>query len=126
MRNLTDHGNDGINEKLRIEVEDDQRDPRKQDHTSYHFYAHRFGQWQPAGDIKFPKGPAMEEGPEHVTNEMLIAVVMDRLRAFLSEEKDPRARYEHDTALLFLETALDWMKKRVKSRWQGWQSREQR
>jgi hypothetical protein len=64
-------------------------------------------------EIPFQDGPLKEVGPNGLTNEALLAIVIDRLQGF--NEGEWRCR-ENSVALTHLETALLWLDKRTKDR----------
>lgn len=64
-------------------------------------------------EIYFQNGPIKERGINGVTNEALLAVVIDRLRSF---QNGPFPSTENSQALNHVELALDWLKKRTKDR----------
>lgn len=80
---------------------------------------HHF-QVRPAGDsleilteVDFQKGPIKENGVNGVCNEDLIAMVICRLDHFQDSEF---ACYENDIAIVKLEEALLWLRKRTMGR----------
>lgn len=64
-------------------------------------------------DIKFQNGPIGEAGVNGVTQEALLAVVIDRLRSFQAR---PFACRENALALTKLEEALHWLHHRTQAR----------
>lgn len=63
--------------------------------------------------ISFQNGPIKEAGINGITNESLLAVVIDRLRGFQS---GPFACRENAVALTHLEDSLMWLQKRTRDR----------
>lgn len=63
--------------------------------------------------IPFQKGPVSERGVNGFTNEILIALAIDRLRSFQRGEYSCR---ENAIALTHLEDAMHWLKHRTESR----------
>ena len=63
--------------------------------------------------ISFQNGPIKENDVNGVTNESLMAIVIDRLRGFQSGEFACR---ENAVALTKLEESLMWLKKRTQDR----------
>ena len=63
--------------------------------------------------ILFQNGPIPETGVNGVTQEVLIAIVIDRLRSF---QAGPFSSKENAVALTHLETALLWLQKRTHDR----------
>ncbi len=73
---------------------------------------------EPQGDAKpvalaFQKGPIAEAGVNGITNEALMAVVIDRLRSF--QGSDYRCR-ENALAITHLEEAMHWLHHRTRAR----------
>ena len=76
--------------------------------------------------IKFQFGPVKEAGFNGISNESLIAVVIDRLRGFQHKRKadgsydfNSRGEYaskENAQSLTYLEEALMWQQKRTRDR----------
>lgn len=65
------------------------------------------------GTIKFQDGGIAERGNNGITNEALIAIVIDRLQGFQSGNFKCR---ENAIALTKLEEALLWLQKRTRDR----------
>ena len=63
--------------------------------------------------LEFQKGPIKEFGVNGITNEVLIAVVIDRLQGFQS---GPYACRENAIALTKLQEAAMWLESRTKAR----------
>jgi hypothetical protein len=63
--------------------------------------------------IGFQNGPIQEAGANGITQEALLAVVIDRLRGFQS---GPYACRENAIALTHCEDALMWLQKRTRDR----------
>ena len=64
-------------------------------------------------DVKFQNGPIKEAGVNGVMNEDLIAIVIDRMRGFQSEDY---ACSDNAVALIKLEEALMWLRHRTEER----------
>ena len=64
-------------------------------------------------DIKFQKGPIAEAGANGISNESLLAVVIDRLQKF---QEGPYKCRENALALTKLEEAMHWLQSRTKAR----------
>lgn len=116
-RELTDHMVNPANEKLRIEVLDgagsggashsyriDGYDPS----TNTEF----FGEYRMT-ELLFQNGPIPDVGVNGITHEALLAVLIDRLRAFQS---GPFACRENALALTKLEQAMHWLHHRTRAR----------
>jgi len=65
--------------------------------------------------ILFQNGPIPKVGVNGITNEALLAIVIDRLRGFQS---GPFACSENQQAMLSTEAALYWLQKRTRNRMQ--------
>ena len=63
--------------------------------------------------LQFQHGPINEVGVNGITNEILIAMVMDRLEGF---QAGPFACKDNAEALNFLQLALEWLKIRTEKR----------
>lgn len=110
-RTLTDHKVNVLNEAISISVDDlpgagganheytIQGAPDCTDIRPFH--------------ISFQNGPIKEVGVNGVSNEALLAVVIDRLRGFQS---GPFACRDNDQALARLEEGLAWLQKRTRER----------
>lgn len=119
MREITDHRLGCGNEPMVVAAMDDQG-PGGANHV-YHLYVNESviadGLLKPGvtvhQQIQFQKGPIKENGINGITNEQLLAVVIDRLRMFQS---GPFSCRENEVALTKLETAMLWLKKRTLDR----------
>lgn len=78
-----------------------------------HLYAIEYHTPISAVQIPFQKGPIGEVGINGITNEALIAVVIDRLRGFQSGQYACR---ENALALTNLEQAMHWLHHRTRHR----------
>lgn len=126
MRTLTDHKTNETNEALTIEVLDDpgaggachvyaimspqdieaNRNAKGPAKDADHVTANR-------AIIRFQNGPIKEVGTNGVTQEALLAIVIDRLRSF---QAGPYSSRENSLALTHAETALLWLQKRTRDR----------
>ena len=111
MRNLTDHivENDAANHQLQIEVTDEPGAG-----GANHEYL--VSTPPPSGrtfQISFQNGPILENGVNGLTQEALLAVVIDRLRAFQAGKFSCR---ENAIALTHCEDALMWLQRRTRAR----------
>ncbi len=74
----------------------------------------------PLATIKFQKGPVLAGQPNGVSNEALIAIVLDRLRGFQGAgPPDSGGNFpcrENDLAITKLEEGLMWLHKRTRDR----------
>lgn len=64
-------------------------------------------------EIKFQDGPIAEAGVNGLTQEVLLAIVMDRLQAF---QKGPFACRENALALTNIEQGMMWLQQRTRNR----------
>jgi len=71
------------------------------------------GMEEAVGKIKFQKGPVQEAGPNGLTNESLLAVVIDRLQGFQAGDFSCR---ENALALTKLQEAMHWLQHRTLDR----------
>lgn len=67
----------------------------------------------PTIDIRFQNGAIQEAGANGVSNESLLAVVIDRLQCF---QKGPFACRENALALTHLEETMHWLNHRTQGR----------
>lgn len=64
-------------------------------------------------DIEFQNGPIQEVGTNGITQEVLLAIVIDRLQCF---QKGPYSCRENAIALTKIEEAVHWLHHRTKAR----------
>lgn len=129
MRTITDHKVNGLNEAIKIQATD-QPGPGGANH-SYILFIPDSVPTKPGvtvhTGISFQNGPiASPEDFNGLTNEALLAVVIDRLRGFQFQRKEDgsfdeskRGTYackENACALTHLEEALMWLQKRTRDR----------
>lgn len=115
MRTITDHIANPVNDRLEITVLDEPGAGGA--NHEYRITATDDGSGKPHAiadhHISFQNGPINEHGVNGVTQEVLLAVVIDRLRSF---QAGPFACNENGEALAHAEQALDWLKSRTKAR----------
>lgn len=116
MKELYDHKANPCNEALKIKVIDEPG-PGGANHL-YHIFADESNPNITVPEtvycvIPFQNGPIKEAGVNGVTQEALLAVVIDRLRGFQSGQYACR---ENAIALTKLEEALMWLQKRTRGR----------
>ena len=63
--------------------------------------------------VEFQNGPIKEQGINGITQEALLAILIDRLRGF---HEGPYRCWENAVALIHLEDALIWLQKRTRDR----------
>lgn len=109
MRTVTYHKANEANERISIEADDLGAG------CASHVYAIRWdsGTTGGASEVRFQNGPIAESGVNGVTNEALLAVVIDRLRCFQS---GPFSCRENALALTKLEEAMHWLNARTAER----------
>jgi hypothetical protein len=125
MRNLTDHivENDAANHQLEIKVTDEPGAG-----GAHHRYeitkfdasgnASAVSSTMPVAQmdglvVLFQNGPIPEHGVNGVTQEALLAIVIDRLRSF---QAGPFSCRENAIALTHCEDALMWLQRRTRAR----------
>lgn len=115
MRTITDHKVNGLNEALEIHA-----GVRGSGNASHHYtiFIPDSVPLKPGvtvhTDLPFQNGPiASPEDFNGLTNEALVAVVIDRFRGF---QEGPFKCRENAIALTHLEEALMWMQKRTRDR----------
>jgi hypothetical protein len=107
MRQLTEHNVGAVNEKIRITVADEPGSG-----GANHLYAIDV-EGLPTLELVFQKGALLEVGPNGITQEALLAVVIDRLRCF---QEGPFPSEENKNALDNAEAALEWLQLRTRNR----------
>jgi len=115
VRKLTVHKVGGLNENLRIDVMDDPGDG-----GACHEY--RVSLVNPGDEatpltvrqeISFQKGALDDKGLNGISNEALLAIVIDRMQGFQTSKFACR---ENALALTSMEQALMWLQKRTRDR----------
>ena len=115
MRTLFDHKLNGLNDNLAVYAADEPSNG-----GASHAYAISWGDptdstghSQQTLPITFQKGALSETGPNGISQEVLLAILIDRLRGFQS---GPFSCRENAVALTKLEEALMWLQKRTRDR----------
>lgn len=109
------HGHEGnpLNDALRIVADE----PNAEFGNSSHHYEviHDKGAQIPAplGKIDFQEGPIKEHGVNGVTNEVLLAIVRNRLEGF---QNSPFKCRENALAITKIEEAMHWLHHRTRER----------
>lgn len=106
MRSITDHIANPINDRITITAMDEPGAG-----GANHYYAIGVNGSERA--IHFQKGPIAEMGVNGITQEVLLAVVIDRLRSF---QAGPFACPENADALTHATEALEALKSRTRER----------
>ena len=108
MREITDHKVNPANDKLTIMVTDEPGAGG----ANHEYMVTGFD----AGGQhyeRFQNGPIAEHGVNGITQEVLLAIVADRLRSF---QAGPFSSRENAVALTHVETAMLWLHKRTLDR----------
>lgn len=108
MRKITDHIANPVNDRIEICVMDEPGAG-----GAHHHYAVDVDGTENGLDVHFQNGPIAEAGVNGVTQEVLLAIVIDRLRCF---QAGPFACKENANALTNAEESLRWLKSRTKAR----------
>ena len=114
MRTITDHKLNGLNDALEIRALDESG-PGGANHCYEVFVPDHLS--APGVTVhmtvQFQKGPIAEAGINGISNEALLALVVDRLRSF---QGGAYACRENAVALTNCEQALMWLQKRTRDR----------
>jgi hypothetical protein len=109
MRTINDHKVNPANDSIEIAVLDEPGAG-----GANHKYDVSWGPGEYQGiHINFQNGPIAEAGVNGVTQEVLIAICIDRLRSF---QAGPYACRENALALTKLEEAQQWLHSRTRAR----------
>lgn len=108
MRKIIDHIANPANDRIEISVMDEPGSG-----GAHHHYAVDVEGSENGMDVHFQNGPIAKHGINGVTQEVLLAIVIDRLRCF---QAGPYACTENAKALAHAEQSLDWLKSRTKAR----------
>jgi hypothetical protein len=108
MRKITDHVANPVNDRIEITVMDEPGAG-----GAHHHYAVDVDGSENGLDVHFQNGPIAEAGVNGVTQEVLLAIVIDRLQCF---QAGPYACKENGEALGYCLMALDWLKTRTRAR----------
>ena len=116
-REITSHKVNGLNEAISIEAVDG---PGAGNASHVYSIAHYTKPFDPEPRVQtmdclihFQNGPINESGVNGISNEALIAIVIDRLQGFQSGDFKCR---ENDIALTHLEDAQHWLQHRTRAR----------
>ena len=108
MRKITEHKVNPANDRIDISVLDEPGAG-----GACHHYAVDVDGSENGMDVKFQNGPIAEVGVNGVTQEVLLAIVIDRLRSF---QAGPYACPENADALTHATEALESLKSRTRAR----------
>lgn len=110
MRKITEHVINPANDRIDITVMDEPGPG-----GANHHYAVDVDGSENGLDIHFQNGPINENGVNGITQEVLLAIVADRLRSF---QAGPFACRENALALTKIEEAQHWLAHRTRTRMQ--------
>jgi|SRR5579862_650142 len=114
MRQITDHKVNGLNEALQIEVLDE---PGQGGACHEYQISLAPGTTKPGSvnswRISFQNGSVKEASFNGLSQEALLAIVIDRLRSF---QAGPFSTKDNAVALTHIETGLLWLQKRTRDR----------
>jgi hypothetical protein len=108
MRKLTDHIVNPVNDRIDVTVMDEPGSG-----GAHHHYAVDCDGSENGCDIHFQNGPISEAGVNGLTQEVLLAIVADRLRSF---QKGPYSSKANACALTHVEEAMQWLHSRTLER----------
>ena len=110
MRTITDHTVSG-DQAVQLEIK--VMDEPGQGGANHHYDIESKDSLTVLGVIRFQNGPIKEFGVNGITQEALLAVVIDRLRSFQAGQYSCR---ENAIALTHCEEALMWLQRRTVAR----------
>lgn len=108
MRKINDHKVNPANDRIDISVMDEPGPG-----GAHHHYAVDVDGSENGLDVRFQNGPIAENGVNGVTQEVLLAICIDRLRSF---QAGPYACRENAIALTKIEEAMHWLQSRTRAR----------
>ncbi|WP_433705813.1 hypothetical protein [Paraburkholderia sacchari] len=111
MRSITDHVVNPANDQLKIEVIDEPGSGGA--NHLYEITGYRGQSGHEGVLIEFQNGPIAEAGVNGLTQEVLLAIVADRLRSF---QAGPFACKANACALTHIEEAQHWLQQRTLER----------
>lgn len=116
MRSITEHRVNPCNDAITVKCDDP--DPSGASHVYELTWAGDMGRNWISNDpccsvLRFQKGPVTEAGVNGITNEVLLAILVDRLRGF---QDGPFKCRENALALTKLEEAQHWLYARTRAR----------
>lgn len=115
-RHVTSHKVNGLNEQIRIRVQDEPGPGGASHRYCLYVPNDEFNEELNASlvaEIQFQKGPISEVGVNGFSNEALLAIVEDRLASF---QAGPYACRENALALTKIQEAMHWLHHRTRER----------
>lgn len=109
-RQITSHHTNAVNALIRIHADEPTHGNASHVYSVEWFEA---DEREAGATLRFQNGPIGEVGVNGMTNEVLLAIVVDRLRGFQS---GPYACRENELALTRIEEAAMWLESRTKQR----------
>jgi hypothetical protein len=120
MREITSHKVNGLNDSLKIEVLDAPGAGGASHHYGIYGWHSKGNPSATAGiadetkcTVLFQNGPIAEAGVNGISNEALLAIVVDRLECF---QKGQYSCRENAIALTKLQEAMHWLQHRTRER----------
>ena len=120
MRTITDHITNPCNDKLAIAVVDEPGSGGANHRYEITGYSADTNTSKSLDDVSlvettilFQNGPINEKGTNGITHEVLLAIVVDRLRSF---QAGPYMCKENACALTHIEEAMHWLQQRTIAR----------
>jgi hypothetical protein len=111
MREITSHQVNGLNERIVVVATDEPGSG-----GACHKYEIRLAAGNGESlctEISFQNGPIKEAGYNGLSNESLLAIIVDRMKGFQSGQF---ANRENALALNYLENAMHWLQHRTRER----------
>ncbi len=109
MREIKTHIVEGDSVNSQLQITDIGRDVA---HHYYRIYDASWS-WDDGVLLDFQNGPIEEVGINGITNEALLAIILDRLEGF---QKGPFACDENQIAVIHIQSALEALKERTADR----------
>jgi hypothetical protein len=113
MRNITSHQVNECNKAINITADTQDAENGNASHDYRCVILDADGEEKDITHIEFQNGPIKEVGVNGLTHEVLLAILIDRLRGFQSSKYACR---ENALALTKLEEAKMWLNERTKGR----------
>lgn len=113
MREITDHKVNGLNEAIAIMSLDEPGPGGAHHKYDIAILGSTVAGVQTVTSIEFQNGPIKEAGVNGISNEALLAIVIDRLRCF---DAGPFRSRENALALTNCQQAMQWLHQRTRDR----------